>query len=201
MLPDYVRVPRVNIVDRVSIPSKRAAVIVVDMQNDFAHPNGRLYAPSSREIIPRIASLLERARRSGVRVIYTKDTHYGDDPVEFPIWGPHVIRGTWGWEIVDELKPREGDIVVEKMRYDAFFGTPLDHILRMYGVQHLVVTGTVANICVLHTVASARLRLYDVVVPVDAVAALNEFDYAAALRQMDFLYRVTLTKTDGVEFV
>ncbi|MEM2025766.1 MAG: isochorismatase family cysteine hydrolase [Desulfurococcaceae archaeon] len=201
MLPEYVKVPRVSIVDKVSLPAKKSAVVVVDMQNDFAHPNGKLYGPAAREIIPRIASLLEKARRAGVRVVYTQDTHYPDDPVEFPIWGPHVVKGTWGWQIVDELKPREGDIVIEKMRYDAFFGTPMDHVLRMYGIQHLVVTGTVANICVLHTVASARLRLYDVVVPIDAIAALNEFDYAAALRQMDFLYKVTLTTTEGVEFV
>jgi len=200
MLPESVKVPRVSIVDKVSLPAKKSAVVVVDMQNDFAHPNGKLYGPAAREIIPRIASLLEKARGAGVRVVYTQDTHYPDDPVEFPIWGPHVVKGTWGWQIVDELKPREGDIVIEKMRYDAFFGTPMDHVLRMYGIQHLVVTGTVANICVLHTVASARLRLYDVVVPIDAIAALNEFDYAAALRQMDFLYKVTLTTTEGVEF-
>ncbi|MFN3805392.1 MAG: cysteine hydrolase family protein [Pyrobaculum sp.] len=201
MVPTTVKMPEVAIVDRVSLPAGRTAVVVVDMQNDFAHPNGRLFGPASREIIPKIARLLEKARERGVRVVYTQDTHYEDDPVEFPIWGPHVVKGTWGWEIVDELKPRRGDIVVEKMRYDAFFGTPLDHVLRMYGIRHLVVTGTVANICVLHTVASARLRLYDVVVPIDAIAALNEFDYAAALRQMDFLYKVTLTKTEGVEFI
>lgn len=200
MIPSTVAVPKVPIVDRVSLPAKKTAIIVVDMQNDFAHPNGKLYGPSAREIIPRILSLLERGRRAGVRIVYTQDTHYPDDPVEFPIWGPHVVKGSWGWQIVDELRPREGDIIIEKMRYDAFFGTPLDHVLRMYGVQHLVVVGTVANICVLHTVASARLRLYDVVVPVDAVAALNEFDYAAALRQMDFLYKAVLTKVDGISF-
>jgi len=200
MLPATVSVPKVAVVDKVVLPADKTAVVVVDMQNDFAHPNGRLYSPSSREIIPRIAKLLAKAREKRVRVVYTQDTHYPDDPVEFPIWGPHVVKGSWGWQIVDELKPGEGDIVIEKMRYDAFFGTPLDHILRMYGVRHLVVTGTVANICVLHTVASARLRLYDVVVPIDAIAALNEFDYAAALRQMDFLYKVTLTTMEGVEF-
>ena len=171
MLPEVVKVPKITLVDKVSLPSRKTALIVVDMQNDFAHPNGKLYSPTSREIIPRIKSLVQKARAKGVRVIYTQDTHYPDDPVEFPIWGPHVVKGTWGWQIVDELKPSEGDIVVEKMRYDAFFGTPMDHILRMYGVQHLVVTGTVANICVLHTVASARLRLYDVDVPEHAVAA------------------------------
>lgn len=200
-MPATVSVPKIPIADRVSLPARRTAVLVVDMQNDFAHPDGKLFGPAAREIIPKIAGLLERARRSGVKVVYTQDTHYPDDPVEFPIWGPHVVKGTWGWQIVEELKPREGDLVVEKMRYDPFFGTPLDHILRMYGIQHLVVVGTVANICVLHAVAGARLRLYDVVVPVDAIAALNEFDYAAALRQMDYLYRATLTTTDGVTFV
>jgi len=200
MLPATVGVPRIPIVDKVSLPADGSAVLVVDMQNDFAHPNGRLYGPSAREIIPKIAALLERARSAGARVVYTQDTHYPDDPVEFPIWGPHVVKGTWGWQIVDELKPREGDIVVEKMRYDPFFGTPLDHLLRMYGVRRLVVVGTVANICVLHAMAGARLRLYDAVVPIDAIAALNEFDYVAALRQMDFLYKATLTTVDGISF-
>ncbi len=200
MLPKTVEVPGIKIMERVAVPSRSSALVVVDMQNDFAHPEGRLFSRSSREIIPVIAKLMERARASGARIIYTKDTHYPDDPVEFPIWGPHVVKGTWGWEIVEELKPKEGDIVIEKMRYDAFFGTPLDHVLRMYGISDLVITGTVANICVLHTVASARLRLYNVYVPIDAVAALNEFDYAAALRQMDFLYKVALTYSEGVHF-
>ncbi|MBP1449704.1 MAG: cysteine hydrolase [Thermoproteus sp.] len=201
MLPELVKVPRIALVDKVSLPAKRTALVVVDMQNDFAHPDGKLYSPSSRGIIPVIKSLVEKARGAGVKIVYTQDAHYPDDPVEFPIWGPHVVKGSWGWRIVDELAPAEGDIVIEKMRYDAFFGTSLDHVLRMYGIRHLVVTGTVANICVLHTVASARLLLYDVVVPIDAVAALNEFDYAAALRQMDYLYKVSLTRAQGVEFV
>lgn len=200
MLPEVVKVPHIPIMDKVSFPSRSTAVLVVDMQNDFAHPNGKLYSPSSGEIIPRIARLLERARRSGVRIIYTQDTHPPDDPVEFPIWGPHVVKGSWGWQIVDQLKPTEGDIVVEKMRYDPFFGTPLDHILRMYGISNLVVVGTVANICVLHAVAGARLRLYNVAVPIDGIAALNDFDYVAALRQMDYLYKAVLTTIDGVVF-
>lgn len=54
-------------------------------------------------------------------MVYTQDTHFEDDAVEFPIWGPHVVKGTWGWEIVEELKPTKGDVVIEKMRYDAFF--------------------------------------------------------------------------------
>jgi len=200
LIPEMVEVPRINVVEKVVIPSKDTALLVVDMQNDFAHPNGKLYLKSARDIVPTIGRLLSSARRAGVRVVYTKDSHYPGDPVEFPIWGEHTVRGTWGWEIVDELKPEPGDLVIEKPRYDAFFGTPLDHILRAHGVRNLVVVGVVANICVLHTVASATLNLYKVYVPIDAIAAMNQFDYLAALRQMDFLYRATLTTSDGVEF-
>ena len=182
------------------LPARETAVVVVDCQNDFCHPDGKLYSPASREIIPRLVRLVEKARAAGAKVFYTQDTHMPDDNWEFPIWGPHAIRGTWGWEIVDELKPREGDVVVQKPRYDAFYDSMLDHLLRMYGVRHLVIAGTVANICVLHTVAGAWMRTYRVVVPADAIAALNEFDYAATLRQLDFVYRVPITTVEGVEF-
>lgn len=199
-VPESVRVPPVRIVDRVELPAESTGVIVVDMQNDFVKPGGKLVVPTARDTIEPISRLLKKARESGARVFYTKDTHYQGDP-EFAIWGEHVLRGSWGWEIVEELAPKEGDIVMEKTRYDGFYGTPLDDLLRVYAVENLVVVGTVANICVLHTVASAALRWYRVVVPLDGISALNEFDYAAALRQIDFLYRGTLVRSvDGIDF-
>ena len=195
-----VEVPRVKVVAGVELDASRTAVIVVDMQNDFVNPRGRLFVPSAPATVPRIKRLLEKAREAAVMTIFTKDTHYPGDP-EFSIWGEHVVKGSWGWEIVDELKPVEGEIVIEKTRYDAFYGTPLDDLLRAYGIENVVVVGTVANICVLHTVAGAALRWYKVVVPVDAISALNEFDYYAALRQMEFLYRATLVESvEGIVF-
>ncbi len=195
-----VKVPEIKIIERVELPAKETAIIVVDMQNDFVKPGGKLVVPTAKDTIPKIKKLLENARRHGVKVFYTKDTHYPGDP-EFKIWGDHVVKGTWGWEIVDELKPEANDIVVEKTRYDGFYGTPLDDLLRVYGIKYLVITGTVANICVLHTAGSAALRWYKVIVPVDAISALNEFDYYVALRQIDFLYKGVLVKTvDGIIF-
>lgn len=195
-----VEVPEYRVVERVELPARETAVIVVDMQNDFVHPEGALFVPSSRETIEPIKRLLEKARRAGARVFYTQDTHYDDDP-EYRIWGEHVKHGTWGWRIIDELEPQPGDIVVMKTRYDGFYGTPLDDLLKVYGIRNLVVVGTVANICVLHTVASAALRWYRVVVPVDGISALNDFDMHAALRQIDFLYKGTLVKSvDGIVF-
>jgi nicotinamidase-related amidase len=122
-----------------------------------------------------------------VPTVYTQDRH-GDDDTEFAIWGEHARAGTWGAETVDELRPRDGDEVVRKLRYDAFYGTPLDHLLRRSAVDHVVIVGTVANICVLHTAGSAALRHYDVVLVDDAVGALTDFDAAATARQVTFLY-------------
>ena len=184
----------------VSLPANTSALIVVDMQHDFVHPDGRLYGADAQRVVPSIARLLERAREAGVRVVYTQDWHGDDDP-EFALWGEHARAGTWGAELVAELAPGEGDEVVRKLRYDAFYGTALDHRLRVMGVQDVVIVGTVANICVLHTAGSAALRHYRVVVAEDAVAALTPFDHAATLRQVSFLYGGSVTSADGIAFV
>jgi len=190
--PEMVRAPQVKTVKKVLLPAEESALIVVDMQNDFARKGGALYVESAEKVIPAIAKLLKKAREARATVIFTQDWHSPDDP-EFMIWGPHAVR-------VSELQPRAEEKVVQKVRYDAFYGTDLDHYLRLKGIKNVVVTGTVSNICVLHTAGSAALRWYRVIVPVDAVAALTEFDQISALRQMDFLYRATLTVTRGLSF-
>jgi nicotinamidase-related amidase len=89
--------------------------------------------------------------------------------------------------------------VIQKVRYDAFYGTPLDHFFRLWSVDTLVICGTVANICVHYTAASAVLRWYDVIVPRDAVSALEPFDLEASLRQTAFLFGGKVTTTQAVE--
>jgi len=195
-----VEVPEYRVVEGVELPAKETAVIVVDMQNDFVKPEGKLYVPTAQATIEPIRRLLDRARAAGARVFYTQDTHYDGDP-EFEIWGEHVKYGTWGWRIIDELAPQPGDIVVQKTRYDGFYGTPLDDLLRVYRIKHTVIVGTVANICVLHTAASAALRWYKVTVPIDGISALTDFDLHATLRQIDYLYKGTVVeKADGIHF-
>jgi nicotinamidase-related amidase len=195
-----VEVPEINVREKISLPSKETAIIVVDMQNDFVKPEGKLYVPTAQKTVEPIRRLLEKARASKVRIFYTQDTHYDMDP-EYEIWGKHVKYGTWGWQIVDELAPKPGDIVIQKTRYDGFYGTPLDDLLRVYGIRNVVIVGTVANICVLHTAGSAALRWYKVIVPMDGISALNDFDYYAALRQIDFLYKGTIVRSvDDITF-
>ncbi len=194
-----VEIPDIPRTERLALPSDATALIVVDMQNDFAHPDGTLFGEDARRAVPAIAGLVERARAAAVPVFFTQDWHAPDDP-EFALWGEHARADTWGARIVDELAPRPGDPSIRKLRYDAFYGTSLDHQLRLRGIRHLVIVGTVANICVLHTAGSAALRFYDVVLVEDGVAALTAFDKLAALRQVTFLYGGRVVPSGGVAF-
>ena len=132
-----------------------------------------------------------------MRVVYSQDTHADGDP-EWEIWPEHAREGTWGWRIVEEIAPREDETVIRKVRYDAFYGTHLDHFLRIWGVDTLVICGTVANICVHYTAASAGLRWYDVVIPKDAVSALDPFDLESSLRQTAFLFNGRISTSAAI---
>jgi nicotinamidase-related amidase len=192
-----IEVPEYELHDEVRVEPARTALIVVDMQNDFVREGGSLRVPDAEGTIPAIAALLELARSTAMRIVYTQDTHRDGDR-EWQIWPEHARERSWGWEIVDELAPGDDDTVLRKVRYDGFYGTPLDHLLRLWGVDTLVICGTVANICVHYTAASAALRWYDVVIPRDATSALDPFDLESSLRQTAFLFAGRVTTVAGV---
>lgn len=196
-MPRTVEVPAYEIEESVAVEPRSTALVIVDMQHDFVDTDGALPVPGAAETVPRIRRLLDWARQRGMTVVYTQDTHDPGDP-QWSIWPRHVARGTSGWQIVDDLAPRAGERVFEKARYDGFYGTGLDHALRVAGVDTLIICGTVANICVHYTAASAGLRWYRVIHPVDALSALTEFDMEAALRQASLLFQATLTTVDGL---
>lgn len=197
IVPKTVEVPDYEIEESVDVDPESTALVIVDMQHDFVAADGALSVPGAAESVPRIGRLLHWARERGIRIVYTQDTHDAGDP-EWSIWPRHAERGTPGWEIVDALAPRNDERIFEKARYDGFYGTGLDHALRVAGIDTLIVCGTVANICVHYTAASAGLRWYRVIHPVDALSALTEFDMHAALRQASFLFQATLTTVDGL---
>jgi len=196
-MTDLIEVPPYDVAAAVSLEPATTALIVVDMQNDFASAGGSLLVPDAPATIPAIAGLLELARAREMRVVFTQDTHRPGDP-EWKIWPRHAEEGTWGWQIVEGLAPLPEETVIRKVRYDAFYGTPLDHLLRLWGIRTLVICGTVANICVHYTAASAALRWYDVVIPRDAVSALERFDLEASLRQTAFLFAGRVTTAGGI---
>ena len=193
-----VEVPEYEVHEEVRVDPAKTALIVVDMQNDFVKEGGTLVVPDAEATVPTIKGLLDSARESGIKVVFTQDTHNEGDP-EWEIWPEHVREGSWGWEIVEELKPLEDEVVIRKVRYDAFYGTHLDHFLRIWDVDTLIICGTVANICVHYTAASAALRWYGVIIPRDATSALDPFDLEASLRQTSFLFAGRITTSEAIE--
>ena len=190
-------VPEYPVQDEVYVDPARTVVVVINMQNDFVKQGGNLLVPDAEATIPAIKDLLNLARANRIRVVYCQDTHRRGDP-EWQIWPEHCREGSWGWEIVGELAPRSDDAVLPKVRHDAFYGTRLDDLLRLWGVETLVLCGTVANICVHYTASSAALRSYSVVIPRDAISALEPFDLEASLRQTAFVFAGLLTTVGGV---
>ena len=197
-----VEVPEIDFQSEIALSAGQTALIIVDMQNDFVKEGGTLVVPDAAATIPNIQQLLSAARRAGVPVAYTQDTHFDNDP-EWAIWPEHCRHDSWGWQIVDELAPEPADLICQKSRYDGFYGTWLDHFLRsVWKVENLVIVGTVSSICVLHTAASAGLRWYSVAVPTNGTSALTEFDQALALRQISWLYTGKVCRgVDEIRFV
>ncbi len=162
----------------------RAALLVIDMLNDFIRHEGALPVPQAEDIIEPIKNLIHEFRKLGNPVIYICDTHRGTDR-EFEVWGTHAVEGTWGAQVIDELKPEAGEPVIKKRRFSGFYGTDLDLTLRELGVSTLVATGVLTNICVMYTVTDARQLGYEVYVASDGVAAVSEDMHRFALKQME----------------
>jgi nicotinamidase-related amidase len=177
------------------------AIVVVDMQNGFCHPDGSLFAPGSEEAIEPVTEVIEMGRRAGAGIVFTRDvhppeqfedTHYYD---EFERWGEHVPEGSWEAEIVDELEVDPEDHVVEKHTYDAFHETELDGWLSARGITDLLICGTLANVCVLHTAGSAGLRDYRPILVSDAVGYIEEDHREYALEHADWLFGETVERS------
>ncbi len=192
-----VEVPPYAVEDEVRVDPARTALLVIDMQNDYVARGGSLLVPDAAATVAAIGRLLALARATRMRVVYSQDTHRDGDP-EWKIWPEHCREGSWGWEIVAELAPGADDTVLRKVRHDAFYGTPLDHLLRLWAVDTVVVCGAGANCCVHYTAASAALRWYAVVIPRDAISALEPFDLETSLRQTAFVLSGQVTTADGV---
>jgi len=150
----------------------RMSVIVVDMLNDFV--TGALKCERASRIIPNIRSLLDFARKKKIPVIYVSDAHLPGVDDELELWPPHAIVGTKGADIIEELKPVQGDYTLQKRRYSAFYETGLDPLLRGLKVDTVVLVGLVTNVCIQHTAADAFFRGYRIIVPEDCVEATTE---------------------------
>ena len=168
------------------------AVLVVDMLRGFLEEGYPLYCGArARRIIPGVQRLLERELAGGAAVFFLCDHHAPDD-AEFKMFPPHCLEGTAEAEVIPELAKYKGE-VIPKRRYSAFFDTPLEEKLLKLKPEKLIVCGVCTDICVLHTVADARNRDYQVEVSVDCVASFDEKAHSSALRHMEKTLGAKLT--------
>lgn len=171
------------------IDPARAALLIIDMQNGFCHPDGTLgisgvdVAPAQATYQP-IRTLAEAFGGAGLPVIWTTQVHLARDAArEAKAIAPHTakrkqvscVSGTWDAQLVDELADLAADptFVITKHRFGSFYETRLASLLDMLGVSALFVTGVTANACVETTLREAYLRDYDVVAVTDAIAAVR----------------------------
>ncbi|MDR2672483.1 MAG: cysteine hydrolase [Coriobacteriales bacterium] len=173
---------------------KDTAIIVVDMLNDFV--TGSLACERAQRIIPPLSRLLSAARTSGIRVIYSNDSHIPGIDHELELWGEHGMANTPGAEVISELEPTEVDYLVPKRRYSGFFQTSMQLLLTELGIKTVIICGLHAHMCVRHTTADAYQWGYAIIVPTDGVDSFTEEDYLGGLKYLKEVYGAELIEID-----
>ena len=181
----------------------RTALLVVDVQNDFADPSGSLYVAGGEQIVPIVNAEVERAREAGAQVVYTQDWHPEHTPHfqrDGGIWPVHCVEDTHGAEFHKDLLVADSQVVRKghdgRDGYSGFSvrdplsgergDTLLHEMLEANGIERLVICGLATDYCVVETVLDARMLGYPVEVLTDAVRAveLQPGDGATALARM-----------------
>lgn len=167
---------------------KKSALIVVDMLVDFIDREGTLYCGRTAEkIIPFIGQKIEEAREAGALIIHITDSHRKNDK-EFQMFPTHCVAGTKGAQVIPELKPKRGDIVIRKSTLSGFYRTRLEEILKNNRIKHVDVVGVCTSICVMDLVGGLRIRQYTVTVYQKGVADFDQKFHRFALQRMEKTY-------------
>jgi len=190
--------------DSFSIDLDKTALLIIDMQNDFCHPDGfcgdvlKADVSIAGAIIPQIQTVLNWARKAGILVVFTRESHAPDlsdlkpskklryENAKMPIgaegkMGRYLVQGEKGTEIVDELQPLPNEIQLDKPEHSAFASTNLDEILQNRGITHLLITGVTTECCVLGTYRQGSDLGYYCLLLEDCCAAFEESHQQAAI--------------------
>jgi ureidoacrylate peracid hydrolase len=189
--------------DVFTLDPARSALLVIDMQNAFVAPGAAYETPKARDIVGNLERLLDAAHAYGMPVVWTRSDHS-------PPYGGVLLKkcpavaidgiccaGHESFEFYAGMpQPQPGDHQVVKHKYDAFFETDLDAILRNSGVDTVIITGTATNICCDTTARSAFCRDYQVAFLSDATATFDDEMHEATLKTMDLLFGRVMTTAE-----
>jgi nicotinamidase-related amidase len=149
----------------------KPALVVVDMIRDNVYSEKHLkVAAEAREIVPSLKRFIDFAHAETIPVIYANDSFLKGDFIFKGKMKEHALRGTEGVQVIDELKPVADDHVIEKLRFSAFHRTDLDQMLRIMGVDTVLVAGITLQWCVLLTAADAVANDFHTVILEDLTA-------------------------------
>ena len=178
-----------------SLAPSKTALIVVDVQNDFCHGEGafsrhtKIDLTHAQKAVSALSSFTESVRAVGIPIIFVRTEH--SPWTDSPAWANRMdgrakqmsicAAGSWGSQFY-RLIPQQTDYIVIKHRYSAFFETDLDLVLKSCGIENLLITGLLTNVCVESTVRDACNRDYDVVLVEDCCGALDIGEHEAAIR-------------------
>jgi nicotinamidase-related amidase len=192
----------------VELDPKKTLLLIIDMENENAHPAGALYIGEPvKEIIPKITQLRQRIRQAGARVVYTQSVR-SPDALEFTVFKNTLrkLEGTWGSALIEELKPAADEPLIVKHTHDCFYRTELDVLLEQMGLHpgegHVIVTGISTRNCVQSAVVGFSIRDYYVYVPMDCTAHNDEKQVLQAFSlftSFGYKHNVTMTRSDLIK--
>lgn len=196
---------------KLPLPEKVApattALIVVDMQNDYCHPQGTLsqrgYDTSSSEaILPTLQTLIEAARASGVLIVFIQTLH--TKATDSAVWlersdhSANICRpGSFGADFFG-VSPQPSDIIVNKHRYSGFIGTRLDQVLRSHRIETLIMTGVATNVCVESTARDGFMLDYHIVFTSDGTATSRPEAHESTLENIRRHFGVVVTAQEVI---
>jgi nicotinamidase-related amidase len=177
-----------------TVDPKKRAIILIDMARDFVEEGGFIadaggaeYREAARGIIPPLQKVLAAARKAGVTVIFSTDEHTPED-LELKKWPPHSMKGTKWAEILPELGPDEGDLVLPKTTYSGFLSSDIEKQLKDRGIESVYMTGLHTDCCCRHTSGDLFQRGYDIVWITDALQAFTQEMHEAGLEYYKTYY-------------
>jgi ureidoacrylate peracid hydrolase len=197
---------------------ERTALVVVDVQNDFCHPDGMMAREgfdtgAVEAMAEHLPQLLAAAREAGVLVVFVRNVYSTEANWYLsPVWldqaarrrrGSYTERAvcppdSWSGDFYGEVRPRDDEVVVTKHRFCAFTNTDLDLVLRSHDVRTIVLAGVASNVCVETTARAGFVRDYHVVFTSDGTATYDDAMHAAALRTIDLYFGEVVTIDDLV---